>query len=288
MIPVLITKIKTSDGVFLEGIYVKPRKSSKTAVVWLHGLGSSFSQGQELMKELSSAFCQNGTGYFKFNTRGHDVVTGYEKPFFGDAFEKFSDSIFDIRAMILFAHKLGYRRIILAGHSTGANKILYYLYKTRDRRVKGLILLAPVSDVAVGEKVFGRQLLQRGLSIAERLILKNPLLLMPESFGILTAQRFWSLYHPGEPEDVFPYYNPEAKWQELKSIRVPVIVIFGSQDEYLNRSAKEIVETFRINAISTKSFVGAIIKDAIHGFQKREIKLSNIIIEWLKSLTVSA
>jgi alpha-beta hydrolase superfamily lysophospholipase len=135
MLPVYLTKIKTRDGVTLEGIAVLPRRKSNTALVWLHGLSSRFSSGQTLIKELSAACQKSGIGYFKFNNRGHDIVNrDLPEKLGGAGFEKFEDCVLDIRAMLNFAGNLGYKKIILAGHSTGANKALYYLYKTRDRR----------------------------------------------------------------------------------------------------------------------------------------------------------
>ena len=132
MIPVLLTKIKTREGLVLEGIVVEPRRKdkNKTAIIWLHGLSSKFYSGQTLIRELSSVCRRAGVGYFKFNNRGHDVADWENAGMIGAGFEKFTDCVLDIRAMILFAKKLGYKDIILAGHSTGANKALYYVYKT--------------------------------------------------------------------------------------------------------------------------------------------------------------
>ena len=74
MIPVYLSKIKTRDGIPLEGIIVEPKRKSSTALVWLHGLGSRFSSGQTLVAELSDAARKNNFGYFKFNTRGHEIA----------------------------------------------------------------------------------------------------------------------------------------------------------------------------------------------------------------------
>src|SRR3989338_7210966 len=100
MIPVLLTSIKTRDGVTLDGIYMPPKRKSKTALIWVHGLTSSFYSSQKLISELSSRCQKLGIGYFKFNSRGHDIVARGPKGLLGTVFEKFEDCIFDIRAMI--------------------------------------------------------------------------------------------------------------------------------------------------------------------------------------------
>lgn len=286
MIPVLLTKIKTGDGVTLDGIYIKPKQKGNTALIWLHGLGSKFYSSQTLLKELSDTCLKKGIDYFKFNTRGHDLAN-WEKVtktgFGGASFEKFEDCIHDIRAIIRFAKKLGYKNIVLAGHSTGANKALYYLYKTRDKIVKSLILLGPLSDHPAMIKQIGRIRLKKALAIAKKLNRKNPLLLMPQEYGVYTARRYLSLYYPGTNEDVFPYHNLKAGWKELKSVKQPVAVIIGSSDEHLDRPAKKFIDIFRKNAKSTKSFYGIIIKGVNHNFRGKEKELTREIMRFIRT-----
>lgn len=284
MIPVFLTTIKTRDGITLDGILIEPRKKSDTALIWIHGLGSNFSHGQTLVKELSTRCVKNRIAYFKFNTRGHDVVNRdapKEKGLRGAAFEKFEECILDIRAMIAHARAHGYKKIILAGHSTGANKILYYVSKTEDRRVKGLVLLGPISDIAAAKKEHGAAWIVRGLRVAEKLKSKKDAL-MPPQYGIITVARFLSLHLAGKNEDAFPYHRPDARWPALEKIRQPVAVIIGERDEYLDRPAQKLIEIFRAHAPLAKSFSGVIIKSVDHGFKSKEKEFSKIIINWIK------
>ncbi len=292
MIPVLLTRIKTADGIGLEGVVVPPKKKGNTALIWLHGLTSRFSSGQTLMKELSSLCAKNKIAYFKFNTRGHDIISrGPKQKFIGGAFEKFEECVRDIDAMIRFAKKLGYKKIILAGHSTGANKALYYQYKRKNPAVKGIILAGTISDMSAW-KTGDAKKMSRAIKIAKQA--KNKDVLLPQEYGIYSAGRYLSLFEAGHAEDVFPYHNPKASWKELKSVRVAVAVIIGSQDEHRDRPVKNIIEAFRKNAVSTrpnsskqnsggqaKSFSGIMIKGAGHGFQKHEQELASKIITWV-------
>lgn len=289
MIPVLLTSIKTRDGITLDGIAVLPKQKSDTALIWIHGLSSRFSSGQTLIKELSRACMKNHIGYFKFNTRGHDIVSR-DKNFIGSCFENFRDCVYDIRAMILYAKKLGFKKVILAGHSTGANKALFYAYKTKDHAVKGMVLVGPINDVAAETKRYGKRILTKAVHIAEILAKKNPQALIPQRYGIYSASRFLSLYRPGSAEDVFPYYNSyettshKNLWKELKSIRAPIAIILGSRDEHLDRPAKDLLKIFQAHASSTKSFTGVIIPQANHSFRKKEKELTDVLIHWVKQI----
>lgn len=282
MIPVLLSKIKTRDGIPLEGIVVHPPRKSDTALIWLHGLGSRFSSGQTLVRELTDATRNHSFGYFKFNTRGHEFAARGNKKIEGAGFERFENCVLDIRAMIRLAKSLRYKKIILAGHSTGANKALYYCYKTKNSSVKGLILLGPISDVAAKTKEMGATEIKRAICIAENLHKKNSQALMPLAYGVMSAERFLSLYRAGSAEDVFPYHNPLASWKELRSIRIPLAVIIGSIDQYRDRPVTDIIEAFCNHADLTKRFTGITIKGANHSFRRKEKELADVIAAWIK------
>jgi len=248
----------------------------------VHGLGSVFSSGQPLIRELSVRLTRAGIGYFKFNTRGHDVVAGRGRTLAGAAFERFRDCVLDLRAVIAFARRRGYRRVILAGHSTGANKVLYYAAKTADRRVTGLILLGPISDIAGEAKRIGRRELERRVARASRLAARDRRALVPRAWGFWSAPRYLSLYRPGGAEDVFPYDRPGARWTALRAIRAPLAVMVGGRDEFLDRPPEALIEAFAAQAARAESFTGRIIPGALHGFQGREAAVARAVGEWIR------
>ncbi len=281
--PVWLTlaRLRTRDNVYLDGVFAEPSRRSGTALVWVHGLGSVFSSGQPLIRELSERLTRAGIGYFKFNTRGHDVVARRGRTLVGAAFERFRDCVLDLRAVIAFARRRGYRRIVLAGHSTGANKILYYAARTVDRRVTGLILLGPISDIAGEAKRIGRRELERRVARASRLAAKDPRALVPRAWGFWSARRYLSLYRPGSAEDVFPYDRPGARWTALRSIRMPLAVMIGRRDEFLDRAPEALIEAFAAQAAGAPSFSSRIIPGALHSFQAREAAVARAVVDWI-------
>ena len=284
-IPVQLARVRTRDGVWLDGLVVEPPRRRSTALVWVHGLGSVFSSGQPLVAELAARLPAAGIGYFKFNTRGHDFVARGGRRLAGAAFERFTDCVLDLRAVIGFAARRGYRRVVLAGHSTGANKSLYYTGTRRDRRVRGLALLGPVSDIA-GEikRVGGAATLRRRVAAAERLARRDPGALVPRQWGFWSARRYVSLYKPGQAEDVFRYHRPGARWTALRAVRVPVAVVIGARDKYLDRSPPALIEAFRAEARRARSFTGIVLPGANHGFDGREPALARWLVRWMQAL----
>ena len=282
-VPVSLVTAVTRDGVSLSGVMAEPARGRKAALVWVHGLGSTFATGQPLVRALSTRLTAAGLGYFKLDTRGHHVVGRAGKRLAGAAFERFEDCVKDIDAMVTLARRAGYRRVILAGHSTGANKVLHYAAKVRDRRVSALILLGPVSDVAGEMKKIGARELRRRVAVAERLARRDPEALVPREFGFRGARRYVSLYRPGETEDVFPYYRPNARWTALRRVRLPLAVFLGARDEYLDRPAAEVTAVFARNAERVRSFTGVVVQNARHGFQGHEDLLARAVLDWIRT-----
>lgn len=284
LLPVRLTHITTADGIDLAGVVVEPRGKKKVALIWLHGLTSSFDSGQTLMRELSRACVRQGVGYFKFNTRGHHIAVSGGSRLIGAGFENFNDCTKDIRAVIALAHRRGYQRVILAGHSTGANKVLWYLYRTKDRRVAGLLLAGPGSDIASEWHRTTPVTLRRRVALAERLLRQDPKAMMPPRLGIYSAKRYMSLFKPGKAEDVFPYYDTSRRWSALQSIRQPILVVFGQHDACLLRSAITTIELFHQHALQTTKFTGRVVAKSNHGFYGHEAELTRAVMAWSRTI----
>lgn len=297
MIPALLTSIKTRDGIVLEGIAILPQRKTKTAlipqsgtgdakrlaVIWLHGLSSRFSSGQRMIHELSSACKTAGIGYFKFDMRGHDIASRGGDTMIGAGFERFEDCVHDIRAMIRFARSIGFTDIILAGHSTGANKAVYYAAAAKDKSIKGLVLLGAISDIVAFQKEMEKKKFAAAQKIANRLR-KNPRALMPLTYGLFSARRFWSLCNPFEHEDTFPYYDAKRKWTAFESINIPIHVIIGTRDEHLDRKPADYLALFQSHALLTKDFRGSMIKGANHSFRRKEKETAEQIVAFIQNL----
>lgn len=96
-----------------------------------------------------------------------NIKTG-KKEIIGSWNERFSYTDEDIDAYLSFAEEEGYEHIILAGHSLGANKVIYYLSRHHDPRVEHFFLLSPanltymMSGVTEREKRIIRQQVELG------------------------------------------------------------------------------------------------------------------------------
>lgn len=295
MKPILaeLHQIITKDGIPLEGLLFQPNRKGKTAAVWFGGLTSRFSKNPERTNVLADIFIKNGISFATFDHRGLGVINSFKtgkgknKKYIlgGTTFEKFEHSVLDIEAILIFLRKRGYKKIFLLGHSTGANKTAYYIWKRGGYGVTGAVLLGPLSDIPGIKAELGRKYFTV-LKTAGKMVKKSrgkellPFKLVNGAFW--SAERFWSIAREGSKEDAFPYYDPKRKFYWAKKVRLPVYVVIGEKDEHTDRPVKEILEAFK-KQIPQKWFYGTIIKDADHGFAGRENVLARKLTSWIRT-----
>src|SRR5258708_5889223 len=128
MKPFFLSEIVTKDKLVHQGLYAEPTNKGTKAILWVHGLSSTF-YSNGVMLDAWTSFCDiHGMGFAAFNNRGHDLVTGLRKIDKriakgttringGAGYENFEESVNDVDAGISFLWKQGYRNIIVVGHS---------------------------------------------------------------------------------------------------------------------------------------------------------------------------
>lgn len=288
MRPAYVVDIQTPKKLLLKGLWFGPEKP-KRAIVWIHGLTSSAFSGHAIVEKLVDA----DMAVLTFNNRGHDNVARIRKLHSkksitaGAAYERFEDCVDDIQGAIDFARGQGAKDIYLAGHSTGCQKAAYWAYKNatkKNTRVRGLVLLAPMSDYAGMLKKYGMAKM-RAMSATARAMLKSG------RGGEIIRSRFWqdepnspqrflSLYTPDSVEQsIFSYFDPERPAKYLRNLRVPILAFLAEHDEYADRPQSEIAQWFM--TAKSRDMRVEIVRDAGHGFGEKEKEVADLVRGWI-------
>lgn len=287
-----IIEIQASDKVMLDGLILGPKKA-KEIYIFLHGLGGDLFSRIDLARELIGTsravmiFNNRGYGlYNRFKKIDKKEARGYLSVLAGSAAEIFKHSLHDISGAISEAKKEGFNRIILVGHSTGCNKIAYYLSKNRRDNVLAGIFLAPMSDFAYAKQNISPKLLAKAELEAKKLLKQGKganfldLKYWPE---LISAQRFLSLYTKDSLEEIFCFASPEKKSEVLQKIKKPILTILASEDEYADREVFDYLPWFE-NQIRTKSSGIKVISGANHSFKNKEQVLKKEMLKFVKSI----
>jgi len=277
-----VVSFRTSDGLKLWGLYSPAARRTDRCIVYIHGLGGSlFGQLTAVVGEHAM---RAGWNFLAFNNRGSGTIIGLNNRrgkwvSVGAALERFADTTKDVRGALKFLQARGNRRFVLAGHSTGCQKSIYYQSKTHDKRVEALVLLGPVSDRDSSIKQMGRKKWTRTLALAKRMVKAGRGTgLMPG--GELSARRFWELHNQRSVEgNIFDYAG--GKLTLLSRIRVPILAIYGSRDQHTAYGhAKELAMLARNNPC----VLTALVNGARHGFEKHEVKAAKLVLSWLNNV----
>ena len=280
-------RITTGDGLELHGLLFEPNKKTTNVLIHIHGWVGNFYENK-FIDCIAKEAASRGFAFLTFNNRGAGIVNDFIKRKkskidyvrIGGSLEEFKDCIFDIKAAVNFLSKKGYKRIILQGHSLGCQKTIFYKYKTEDKRVKGLILLAPVDDIGFTKEQLKNKY-KKALKIAKQMVEKGKgdkfVPKWMEFYPLLSAKMFLNIADPKSASGrIFDY---SGNFKEIQSINCPKLAVFDSKDDYQSDSG----EKLEILKENIKDCDIKLVQNAGHGFVGFEEKLSKLIGNWLKA-----
>jgi dienelactone hydrolase len=277
--------VRAQDGLSLAGIQIEPSgTAATTCVIWIHGFGVGYDLPQcvRLGRELAGRDITFVAG----NLRGHaGGVTGWRHR--GDSvdhirvgswWEVFEESALDVAAWVDHAHATGVATLVLAGHSFGALRSVFYLSESQDRRIEGLILASPSFGL--------RKLNEETAALAGKLVADGhgqdllPEGSWPNGFGTRTvsAQTYASWWR------VAPSLF-ESSGGRFADVTCPMLVWYGSAgdvggDRELDYIARLVGNTPRLDR--------RILSGVTHGYDGGEAAIADAIAEWTASLRPSA
>jgi pimeloyl-ACP methyl ester carboxylesterase len=128
--------VHPEDNVALAALLVAPERATRWGAVFVHGI--SLNHGVDLNLEMCAILAAHGVLGLSVDMRWHD---GYRPGVIRDT--TFEDTLPDLRASVQLLADRGVDRVILLGHSLGAQRIAYYHAATRDPRIAGLVFVEP-------------------------------------------------------------------------------------------------------------------------------------------------
>jgi pimeloyl-ACP methyl ester carboxylesterase len=131
--------IKTLDGNTVQAALWQANgkpPAATTIFVQVHGSGANLSELP--LRSIARAFSARGYAALTISTRQHDEHVNTDN---------FFDVRHDIEAAVATAKALGYKTIILEGHSLGTVQMEYFAATTWDAAIKGVILTGPFGNL---------------------------------------------------------------------------------------------------------------------------------------------
>ncbi len=241
-----ILKVNTKRGLELKGA-MWGDNSMHTVVVMMSGICSNVFQNDllsatgELLSRNNIAFIV-GHAMDAFSCISYsDFSTGKQK-ISGTAFNDFDAVYEDVESYVKYAKNLGFKNIILAGHSLGSNKIIHYLASTQDDYVDSFLITAPV-DLTHWWKVMPN--IDISLEMAKKFVDEgrgNDIL--PYLFGgfsPISAQTVLNFYNASNLKNC-PVLSHDGETDSLGAIKINGSFIIGGKDSVTGGDALEFIE----------------------------------------------
>lgn len=141
--------VETERGTILNGVLFDSEKKSDKVLIAITGIHGNF-YSNPFYFNIGETLSKNGIDfiYAQTNDAFGEIETFNTKKFSNELIGSWNERFFyteeDIFAYLNFAEK-NYKKIFLAGHSLGANKIIYFLSKNPDAKIEKFFLLSPAN-----------------------------------------------------------------------------------------------------------------------------------------------
>jgi Alpha/beta hydrolase family len=274
------------------GLLIRPTRgpARPVGVVCIHGATNMFYV--PLLIQLGHALAERGCLFVSGNTRGHDVAT-QDLPwsFFmhgtgpeayagihlgGGGWARWDEELYDVAGWINCVVAQGAEQIVLAGHSLGVLRILYYQALRQDPRVVGLILLSGTDSVTAVDPA--------RLALAEQLVAEGQEdALLPLVEGIPMGFAMESAANLVHWERHVGLFASEGHPPWIASIRTRMLATGGTADGPLPNLRADL-EDMRTRAVQAPRFDIHIAEGADHFYRDQEGELAKVVADWLDAL----
>lgn len=283
--------IWTEDELRLPGIHYEPMKK-ETCVLMVHGMSGNILENY-FADVLGKKLASENIGFLYGHNRGYNHINDILKKDgksvrVGVMYERFNDCVFDIDAWVSTIRKLGYRKIILLGHSLGCNKVIRYFSKKKLFDVAGIILASPPDTVGLFEKPEYQPNHKKLLEEARKNVKEgNPRKLVSGliwDYYNLSSQTYLDLSERGGPADNLPVSRNSEKFAELTKIDVPILAIMGKNDDIAIQSLEKDMDLIEKKAEGCPSFIKKFIKGGNHTYDGRERDFAETVLGWIRKI----
>lgn len=272
----------TKDNLRLQAVHWES-KTNDTCIVLIHGQGGNVIENY-FAHVWGRIFNENNIGFIYGHNRGYSHINDiYTKDKnlkrVGATFEIFEESLYDVDLWVNKAYELGYKKIILMGHSLGCNKVIYYIFKNNPK-LDGVILASPPDMVGLTliEEPTYEELVKEAtnnLENGEPRKLLNELL---DGYSYTSSENFLNFYLEGNNIDNLPIERNPKHFEQLESLNVKTLAFSGSKET--GPYAK--LDILKDHATNCPSFEYYYIDGSGHTYNEHEEDVANIIVTWLK------
>lgn len=280
--------LPTKRGSVLNGVLFKSREKahSTTVVIAITGIHGNF-YSNPFYVNIGGTLAKNGIDFIYAQTEDafgeistYNVKTN-SKEIIGSWNENFNNTDEDIEAYLNYASDKGYQNIILAGHSLGANKVIYYLSRHHNPRIKHFVLLSPANLEYLTSSVTDKEkqaiLKQRSVGRGNE---RMPFQLLGWIPGTANTDYQWVF------DNILNNVHVEANkdFSQIERIQQDGAMFIGTYDRFTYGDPTKFLQTINNHMQTAKQNQLVYIEKTGHTYQQKEQKLADkllvVLQEW--------
>ena len=278
--------VPTKRGVVLNGVLFRPEKkrTADTVMIAITGIHGNF-YSNPFYYNIGDTLNSGGIDFIYAQTndafgqiRTVNVNTGKEE-LIGSWNERFSYTDEDIEAYLDFAEGEGYQHIILAGHSLGANKVIYYLSRHHDPRVEHFFFLSPANLTHMMSGVTAREKQQ----IREQVAHGDGDRMLPFPFmGWVEciANTAWDWQFSGLLNNV--HTAKDGDFSQAEQITHTGALLVGTYDNFTDGDPSEFLRNLNEHMPTAEENKLIFIEKTGHTYQRKHQEVADLILRQLQ------
>lgn len=279
-----IIRVNTPRGIELKGAMWGNSSENDTVVVMMSGICSNVFQN-DLLSAAGNLLYENNIAFIAghamdaFSCLAYtDFSTGKQRNT-GVVFDDFSIIYEDVEAYVKYSRELGFKDIILAGHSLGSNKIINYLGNTNENLVDYFIVSSPV-DLTHWWKVMPN--MDLCLETAKKFVNegkgKDILPFLFGGFSPMCAETVLSFYNAFNLKNC-PVISGDGETNSLASIRINGSFVIGGKDSLTENDPKGFMEKINSYCKHPEKNQVIVVPDASHIFYNKHDEYAQTILD---------
>ena len=282
-----IINVQTPRGLVLKGA-MWGDTSMDTVVIMMSGICSNVFQN-ELLPEAGKVLSENGIAFIAGQTMDAFSFISYsntktgKQTTTGVVTDDFSMSYEDVESYVKYAKDLGFKKIILAGHSLGSNRVIHYLANTANDYVNNFIISAPVDlrhffDIIPDKEIY----LETAQKFVDEGRGKDILPFAFMGFSPMTANTLLAFYNAENLKNC-PVISDDGETRSLSQMKVNGAFIIGACDSMTNKNAEGFIRKINSYCKNPKKNRIVVVPNASHIYYAKHNEHACAVLDCVKS-----
>lgn len=282
-----IINVQTPRGLVLKGV-MWGDTSMNIVVIMMSGICSNVFQN-ELLPEAGKVLSENGIAFIAGQTMDAFSFISYsntktgKQTTTGVVTDDFSMSYEDVESYVKYAKDLGFKKIILAGHSLGSNRVIHYLANTADNYVNNFIISAPVDlrhffNIIPDKEIY----LETAQKFVDEGRGKDILPFAFMGFSPMTANTLLAFYNAENLKNC-PVISDDGETRSLSQMKVNGAFIIGACDSMTNKNAEGFIRKINSYCKNPKKNRIVVVPNASHIYYAKHNEHACAVLDCVKS-----